>query len=223
MANGFDINDPASDIQKYDNEMLKEFVRPNGSFDLQSFLVNPPSAKSPERLQAEQDVAMDARGAAINEIYSSQMPIASRLEEYGQPVEGSDWRAEQINMSWGRKFAKGLYRGTGNVIEGLGDLMVFAQALVAPNTLKATANRPAQWLREKGEGMRDEGEVYIPKDLENFEWSHLLNPEFWSTKVSEQLPFVFSMFVPYTAGAYLTTKGFSALARYSGLANRASN
>ena len=40
MANGFDINDPASDIQRYDDEMLKEFVRPNGSFNLQSFFLN---------------------------------------------------------------------------------------------------------------------------------------------------------------------------------------
>ena len=28
MAIGFNINDPASDIQQYDDEMLKEFVRP---------------------------------------------------------------------------------------------------------------------------------------------------------------------------------------------------
>ena len=37
--------------------------------------------------------------------------------------------------------------------------------------------------------------LFLPKELEEFEWKHLLNPEFWSSKVSEQLPIVFSMFV----------------------------
>ena len=42
MANGFDINNPGQDIQQYD-EQMGNFVKPDGKFDLSSFLTAPPT------------------------------------------------------------------------------------------------------------------------------------------------------------------------------------
>ena len=208
---------------------MGNFVKPDGKFDLSSFLTAPPTpsietGKTPDRIEAEQQVAQqlpDPSAQALQNIQQSQMPLQTELDRIQAPTGVDDFGIGQVGMSWGRQFARGLYRGVGTVVESLGDATVFAQAVVAPNTLKATANKPARWLREKGEGIREANQIYIPKELEEFEWKDLVNPTFWSTKVAEQIPFVFSMFVPYVGGSMAATRGLSYVGRYSRFADDA--
>ena len=115
MANGFDINNPGQDIQQYD-EQMGNFVKPDGKFDLSSFLTAPPTpsietGKAPDRIEAEQQVAQqlpDPSAQALQNIQQSQMPLQTELDRIQAPTGVDDFGIGQVGMSWGRQFARGL-------------------------------------------------------------------------------------------------------------------
>ena len=102
--------------------------------------------------------------------------------------------------STGERFKRSIWSGTGMLIESTGQTLDYINAKFNPSETDGTTSI-GDYLKKKGSQLQNDNLLVLSEDLKDFTWEDIFKGEFWSSSISQQLPYALSFLIPYTAGA----------------------
>jgi len=116
-------------------------------------------------------------------------PVGNNAQRDPQATQGAQG-ADVTGRSWGSEAGASFIRGVGDhVVGGFGDIAQIVGSAI-PGIDMFEGNVVSRFLQEKGSDIASQGELYMPEELSNPEFSikTLTNPEFWSKHGVEYIP-----------------------------------
>tara|TARA_A100000172_G_C3044260_1_gene111857 strand:- start:28458 stop:39728 length:11271 start_codon:yes stop_codon:yes gene_type:complete len=172
-----------------------------------------PTAKEPEQPKAVFPNAQERQASIGSAVQSKNDPLGAK-QQYEPEAGENSVGADVSGRDWVTEAGVSFMRGIGDhVIGGFGDVAQVVGSAV-PGIDMFDGNVISRFLQEKGEGISENNQVYMPEELKNPEFSikTLADPQFWSKHGAEYIPQLAEfIFLSKGAGA-LAKRGSNALA-----------
>ena len=196
------VSVPGKDIESYDQQFQKPIGF--GSFNQlgeEEALLQQQEAQETGTTDSQLDAL------AAQQVSAAESPLAAQMAAGPAPGQIIPEDVGDVLMPIEQRTGRQFVAGVGDVIMQVGDVLTFANA-VNPLTgwTLNYADPIGDSIRALGKPFQDYAVNYAPKEIQEFNWGDLGNPDFWGQEVARVLPNLLAMMTGgYAVGKVATT------------------